>query len=85
MAPTYRELAARPGGVVAVFRKKGRGQTVTLHDAVERGLVRFELRGVRPGDPSQVHLTIVKLVDEPLTVEVPRGARFGALGRTATP
>lgn len=54
-----------------------------MQEAVARGLVSVELRGVRPGDPSQVELTIVKLVDEPLTVEVPRGTRLNAAGRTA--
>jgi len=65
-----------------VFRKNHRRESVTVQQAVARGLVRVELRGVRPGDPSQVELTIVKLVDSPLTVEVPRGTRFNAAGRT---
>lgn len=60
---------------MALFRKH-RSEVMSLQRAVADGLVRVELRGVADKDPSRVRLSIEKLVDQPLTIEVPRGTRF---------
>lgn len=60
---------------MALFRKQ-RGETVTLAEAVARGLVSFEVRGVGPGVASQIDLVITRHVEDPLTVVVPRGTEL---------
>lgn len=73
-------LTLSEGTGVALF-KRHRSEAMSLQDAVSQGLVRVELRGVAAKDPSRVRLSVHKLVDRPLTIEVPRGSRFTPTGR----
>ncbi len=48
-------------------------ETTTLHDALRRGLVTLEVRGVGGGQTASVQLRLVKLTDAPIRILVPRG------------
>lgn len=65
---------------MALF-KRHRSEAMSLQEAVAQGLVRVELRGVADKDPSRVRLSVHKLVDQPLTIEVRRGSRFTPASR----
>lgn len=57
------------------------GNVYTLQEALRRGLVSFELRGVHSGDPSHMKIRLTKLTDEPMTVVIPKGTEFVPIRR----
>ncbi len=61
---------------MAPLFKGKKGKTLLLHEAVEQGLVSFELEGAGGGATSTVTLRITNLSEEPLNVNVPTGTMF---------
>ncbi len=61
---------------MAPLFKGKKGETILLHEAVEKGLVSFELEGAGGGATSTVTLRITNLSEEPLNVNVPTGTMF---------
>jgi hypothetical protein len=51
-------------------------ESLSLQEAVDRGLVTFELRGVGVGVTSKVRIRITKLTDAPLRITIPKGTEF---------
>lgn len=60
------------------------GTVYTLQEALRRGLVSFELYGVRSGDPSHLKIRLTRLTDEPMTVVIPKGTEFVPVRREKT-
>ena len=56
--------------MVKWFKK---GKPVLLHEAVEKGIVSFELEGAGGGATSSVTLRIRNLSKEPLSINIPMG------------
>ena len=56
--------------------KGEKGRTILLHEAMEKGLVSFELEGAGGGSTSSVTLRITNLSEEPLSVDIPAGTMF---------
>ena len=63
---------------MAPLVKGKKGRTVLLHEAVEKGLVSFELEGAGGGATATVTLRITNLSEEPLNVDIPTGTMFAA-------
>jgi len=53
-----------------------KGKTVLLHEAVDKGLVSFELEGAGGGATSSVTLRIKNLSGEPLNIDISGGTKF---------
>lgn len=62
-------------------KKKATGPVLELQEAVERGLVRFDVVGVGPGVTSKIRLRLTKLTDDPFTVVVKPGTKFAPVPR----
>ena len=58
------------------FLKGKKGRTVLLHEAVEKGLVSFELEGAGGGVTATVTLRIKNLSEELLNIDIPTGTMF---------
>ena len=58
-----------------LFKGK-KGKIILLQEALEKGLVSFELEGAGGGATSTVTLRITNLSEEPLNVNVPTGTMF---------
>lgn len=58
-----------------LFKKKEM-PSISIQEALEKGIISFELVGAGGGDTSKVHLTIKNLGNEPMNIRIPRGTRF---------